>query len=284
MSLICAGKLLPELIHTDHHLDGTAVARRDLATADARQHIAYLLRSRNAIFVASGVYGIPRLLSPSTYPPEHICAAAIAHQNGWRLGIPLSVARYMVGIAERPISASEIPYDQDSERAYKRVGLRLIPGDKTVLGMTPAGQAVALGLPSDVSLPGIHELAINAEILRSEPVMKSWLQEDLAAGRLKDHQEEFARVVLRADPSEFLTRAPTTFTPPDTPTASIDRWRIVVKPGRPAVLSARKISGHPSICDGDSLEWSSPLIWIDERQGWARTRSRLYRLEKKDDV
>jgi len=43
-------------------------------------------------------------------------------------------------------------------------------------------------------------------------------------------------------------------------------------------LSAGIIRGHPYIADGERLAHSLPVIWIDEAIGWARTRSRYYRL------
>ncbi len=48
-------------------------------------------------------------------------------------------------------------------------------------------------------------------------------------------------------------------------------------------LTARRIDGHPGISDGERLRHSSALIWIDEKCGWAKTRSRFYRLMKKDE-
>ncbi len=49
-------------------------------------------------------------------------------------------------------------------------------------------------------------------------------------------------------------------------------------------LTARRIDGHPGISDGERLRHSSALIWIDEKCGWAKTRSRFDRLMKKDEA
>lgn len=67
---------------------------------------------------------------------------------------------------------------------------------------------------------------------------------------------------------------------------TIESWAVVSEPGGAPALIGR-VHGHPSIADG-RLTHTSTLIAMSEREGWARTINRFYRLGRKleeaDDV
>ena len=53
-------------------------------------------------------------------------------------------------------------------------------------------------------------------------------------------------------------------------------WR-VVEAGGLQVLQADIVQRHPSVPNYRPIV-TTPLVWIDRESGWARTRSRVYRL------
>ncbi|MDR4305953.1 hypothetical protein IHQ68_04850 [Chelatococcus sambhunathii] len=60
----------------------------------------------------------------------------------------------------------------------------------------------------------------------------------------------------------------------DAPT--IESWTVVAEPGGAPALIGR-VHGHPQIPDG-RLTHTSYLVAMSEREGWARTLNRFYRL------
>jgi hypothetical protein len=55
----------------------------------------------------------------------------------------------------------------------------------------------------------------------------------------------------------------------------IDRWRVM---SRPAPCLVGDVTGHPLLAGAGRRVATSDLVLIDEDRGWARTRSRWYRL------
>lgn len=59
----------------------------------------------------------------------------------------------------------------------------------------------------------------------------------------------------------------------------LDMWTVHAIPGNAYyIFLAGQVSGHPTIADGSCT--TSPVLHVDESQGWVRTVSRIYRLGK----
>lgn len=61
----------------------------------------------------------------------------------------------------------------------------------------------------------------------------------------------------------------------------LDMWQAVVeeKEGDRSLVIKGYVTGHPVQGSGDIT--TSPVIWLDARHRWCRTRTRLYRLDGK---
>lgn len=290
-------QLLSELIRTELYLDTLAVAARDLDKGDRatrRKRMTEQLRLGQAVIAAPRVYGVHDGIgslmmrqyggagTPSM-PAAHLVAGALARQNGWRLSLPVECARYILGLEERPTAAVEFPYDQPTARHYGKAGLDLMPTDAALFALTAAGQALVLGLPRDVSVPRLVEIGGQAACgaVLADPTFVGWLKDDMASGLLGERERVVSDLVLSSN-ARAPRRAPKDFVPPadNVVTAKIDGWVEFERDGR-RFLSAEAITGHPHIFDGENLSRSSPLFWIDEAAGWARTQSRLYKLGRK---
>ena len=102
--------LLKHLIHSDQFLDSVALAAVDLGgDAARRSELAAILRRREAIWIAPGIYGwrdpIGTLMlaqyggpCPVHMPAPHLVAGAMARQYGWRLAMPVTIARHVLGL------------------------------------------------------------------------------------------------------------------------------------------------------------------------------------------
>jgi hypothetical protein len=289
-------KFLSGALHADP-LSSYAVAKADLMRPEERDAMVTLLRTDCARLLAPGVFAAMDALSRAFYtqyglgipdPPTWHTARALTRQRGGRMGMPREAARFLVGLAERPLAPALFTGSFDAD--FPRLGIAFERVDDRVLSMTPAGQALVLGLPLDASVDGLLELARQAAVgvLGRNQFLLDWLKKDVDAGLLGERERVFADALLSpgdAPDKKAARRAPRTFTPPaaeDERVCRVDGWS-VIEPWGDGVeaLRAERITGHPYITDGDWLRRSSPLVWIDEGLGWARTDSRLYRLGTK---
>lgn len=281
-------RLLRELLHVEFG-DAQAVAAVDLKTPEARSGMAELLRGGWAQLLAPRIYAAANgleVLALAQYglrvgmPAPHLTAAAMCRQHGWKLAIPVQVARFLLALAPRPDAAdiTELPFDQPKQMAWPKLGVVLEPGDSRLFGLTPIGQVLALGLPLDASEAGLVAIGETAGAgMLAEPRLLEWLRQDVAAALLTERELVVANAIIKAAERVGVPRrAPRDFEPPADAVA-IEGWDVFEKGGL-EYLTAARISGHPYLPDGDNLSRSSPLMWIDERLGWARTRSRYYRL------
>lgn len=138
--------------------------------------------------------------------------------------------------------------------------------------MSLAGQAVALA-GSKVRSENLRTAANG--ILAS---VREWLMSDLAS--MTSEERAVAQAIL-AVPTVVPRTAPEGFIPPVETCPTAHGWRLA-EFGDREVLVADLVTGHPDLGD-DRLKRSSPLMWVDERIGWARTTSRFYRLGEKMD-
>lgn len=63
----------------------------------------------------------------------------------------------------------------------------------------------------------------------------------------------------------------------------LDEWEVAItkSPGDGSyrMTLSGVVIGHPTIQNGQRIRSTSPVVWIDRAHRWARTMSRLYRLE-----
>jgi hypothetical protein len=139
-------------------------------------------------------------------------------------------------------------------------------------------------IPVDAAEATLREIGERAaRAVMSEKFMVVGLEDDLQNGRLGEREKIVAETIIEGLANyELPLRAPPDFVPPaeGQKTPIVDFWWTYtsVEDGQIfTLLAAQTLRGHPSL--GDSkLRRSSALIWIDERLGYARTRSRIYRL------
>lgn len=219
---------------------------------------------------------------PQPYP--HQLAWGICRARGWRMALPMSVARFLLAIDERPMAytVGAIPYDRLKPFSVRGL-LNLEPGHHDLFGgVGVAGQALISALPHDASrdeLRAIGETAARGVI--SAETFLSPLREDVALNLLGDRERFVAEIILESvagRTGQALRGAPGSFVPPDH-APIVNGWAIGSRDGDECLIAVA-VSGHPLIEDGHRLI-SSALIWIDEEAGWARTESRHYRLGRR---
>jgi hypothetical protein len=101
------------------------------------------------------------------------------------------------------------------------------------------------------------------------------------SGRLEGQELILARAIIAASTkgTGVADKAPPDFDPTEHEASAVRIYGWAVHEHRGiSYLVAELIKNHPQIADGDTLGHSSPLVWLDEQAGWARTRSRYYRL------
>ncbi|HET9147023.1 MAG TPA: hypothetical protein VFN77_03150 [Acetobacteraceae bacterium] len=259
-----------------------AVADRD-ADDDERRKLEERLANGSARIVAPGVHAIKLLAQPWDVAP-HLIAWAMCRQYGWRLAIPMDLARFLLGQGARPLAVSAILYDQPVPRRFDDFGLAFDPhaGPVPLFDLTPCGQALALGIPRDISETGLRKIGEFAgQSWFAESPFREWLQNDLGTGHLGERERIVAEALLASPRAGIPHRAPPEFEPAahaDAP--HVDQWWIEER-REVSFLRALLIRGHPHIPNGPVKLQTTALVWIDERLGWARTRSRVYRLGKK---
>jgi len=212
-------------------------------------------------------------------------AVALCWQFGWKMAIPVPLARFWLGLETRPNDFDEFVYDQSISRTYEEVGLKLLPADNPRLfGLSTLGQMIKLGVPGDMPVRQLQDLGRHAAhgYFDKERARELLLQ-DLASGLLNEREFIVARSFLDAKDVGVQHQAPNDFDPAKHEDAPrLTDWT-TFEDGDEMFLTARRIDGHPGISDGERLRHSSPLIWIDANRGWARTLSRFYRLLRKDE-
>lgn len=251
---------------------------------DLRAWFAHEMRGGSIKFVAARIYAYQKSFPvPDAAPPiaPSAVARALCRQHGWRVALPVTMAHFLLGLETKPTRCDTFFYDLADHRSYARAGLRLEPvDDHSLFDLTPAGQAIRLGAPeilTPAEIAKIAKFAVSAWFGR--PLFRLFLEDDLAAGRLIGGEADLARAILDSPRGGVERKAPSDFNPADhTNSAKILNWRIIKDESGNEYLNAEHIKGHAHIPDGGSLGHSTALVWIDESLGWARTRSRFYRL------
>jgi len=211
-------------------------------------------------------------------------AVALCRHFGWKIAIPVPLARFWLGLETRPNDFKEFIYNKLTARTYEEVGLTLLPSDNSRLfELSTLGQMIRLGVPADMPVLQLQNLGRHAAHgYFDKERARELLLKDLASGLLNEREFIVARAFLDAKDIGVQHKAPDDFDPAQHDDApQLTDWSTFAD-GDEMFLTAGRIDGHPGISDGERLRHSSALIWIDKKRGWARTRSRFYRLLEKD--
>lgn len=274
-------------------------SKEEIETAVESLHIAEHLQSEesiNGIFWARRPMGLPTVMSR---PSIDLIAEGIARSRGARLIIAERCARGFLGIEERYSAETPHIIGLSGIDSVKKFGSR---DGQPLIVAEPVPQLV-LDHETDLShmvIQGFRRLvaeksedAIDAAVHHAPFGMHpSLLMEHAALARLEladPYKCILERLVCEAKKHAVskiaLPRmsAPSDWSPPETfdgPTVA-GSWQVVsavITGIEYRVIFGGDLFGHPGL-PHPSRNWrSSPLIWVDEQKGWARTYSRLYRL------
>ena len=269
-------------------LGGSVIETSDLSVKE-RETLEGLIEWGSVRQVMSGIY-VHVWRDEADPPPEtvpHQLAAAVCRTYGWRLALPRNVAAYLLGLGELPLPrpiGGRFPYDQGEPFRIPEEHLSFEPGRPELFdGVSPVGQALILATPTDISLEGLRELGqIAGRGVMSVGFLVDLLCQDLESGGLGEREETLAQIIIETIPErtgKALRRAPVSFQPPDRAPV-LAGWSIATFDDNECLI-ATSIHGHPNMRDGSGRFRSSPLVWVDERIGWAKTESRWYRLESR---
>jgi len=259
--------------------------------------MAHALRCDDAVLLAPRVYGVrsPAVVFVTLYtgvrqhvtpPPPHETAIALCRQNKWHLSFPPVFARFLLGLTEKPLELPEIPYDGIIVRQYPKAGLTMVPAAPSLLNLSAAGQVLTIGVPQEISAEKLVEIGTHAArgplgLPKMVEGLKLYIDD-----RLGERERIVAISIINAarDNGLILSAPPDWAPPPDiSNVVRVEDWwirRIEDRQGEYYCLAARILLGHPVLGD-TNLAHSSPLVWLDERAGYARTVSRLYHLGRR---
>lgn len=282
-----------ESFTSDTDLAPQVFAKRTIShDEDARQAFKELMRTGVVKFVLPRIYSRRNFFVPYDFDPLPAAVAKeLCVQHGWRVAMPVSLVKFLLGEREKP-GANELNhfhYDRHDVKHYEKIDLSFKPaGDMSLFDLTPAGQIIRIGLQGN-ELDGDEWLLKRARFAASawfrDKLFQKLLDEDLRAGRLEGRELVLAKIIMDELSEQRISRvAPREFNPADHQAAArIEGWWIAKDEAGNEYLCACYIEGHSHISDGDTLARSTAIVWIDESIGWARTRSRMYRLLGKRD-
>lgn len=262
-------------------------------TLQAHRLMAHSLQTGFAKILLPKIYSKQLILFPiPAYDPvAHQIAFALADQRDWRIAFPVEMSQFFMGRASRPKmeELQEFFYDQPDEIRFDITpSLTLRPvQDKRVFELTAVSQAIFQHIHTNPDASD-RELLADARFAAAswigEPSMQEALTRDLNAGRLRGREIYLAQAILwsaQAD-QKALDHAPAGFDPAEheARAARIYGWSIETNHLGNLYLRADRIENHTEIPDNRRLAYSTALVWHDLKLGWARTRSRFYRLMK----
>lgn len=263
---------------------------------EVRERIAQSIRTGHTKIIMPQIYSRPARNFPiSAYDPvPYQLAIALAEQHGWHIALPIEMGQFFMGRAARPRVRliDHFVYDQIAERHFDI---------SSPFTMAPAidGRLFSLNAPSQVIFQHIQTYphATDGELLADarfaaaswlgEPSIKKSIAQDLNADRLQGREAFLAHSILRAAQTQpkVQPQAPDGFDPTmhEANAARIYGWSIEENHFGDLYLTADRIENHSEIRDNNSLRYSTALVWYDLKIGWARTRSRYYRLMGQND-
>lgn len=277
------------LFEHDNIFEPTVYCRKEIkATLEAHESIAELMRKRTVMPLLPRIYWQHDLLTLKGIRPTPLrVAKALAREHIWRVALPVEISRFFMGRCSKPDvrKIDTFLYDQDIVRDYEKVGLKFKPvPDMRLLEFNPAGQVIWHHIHYETGISRkalIEDARYAAAAWFNDPLFRGWLVADMRENRFEGLELFLAQAIMNAFEEEIgiAREAPADFNPSEheAEATRIFGWQLVEGRGR-FFLRAHRIENHAHISDGDSLDRSTPLVWIDEKLGWARTRSRYYRL------
>lgn len=274
-------------------------AREEVAPAVDSLHEAGHLHSEDSIpgiFWARRPVGLP---AEMTRPTIDSIAEGIARYRGARLIISERIARGFLSIEER--YSVETPHlvalsgINETMTFGSREGKPLIIAEpvpsfvlahETTLShmITQGFRRLIADKCDDAIDAAVHQapFGLHPNLLREHATLARLELDD----PYKSILERIVREAGKHEEDGFAfpkTSAPSNWSPPEDFDGPIvaGEWRLV-----PAVISGIEyrvifggdLFGHPGLPHASRNWRSSPVIWIDEKLGWAKTYSRLYKL------
>lgn len=263
--------------------------RRIKAALKARRVLANLIREETIGVVLPKIYSQRNFFTPDgMLPSPWRVVNALAEQYRWRVVLPIEMSRFLMGLSSRPTvcDLKTFYYDQPEEKHFAELKLTLKPViDRRLLGLNVGGQVIWHFLHE-------HPDVTDGELLKaarfagsawfSDSQMLRWLVKEADRGALEGRELFLAEAIITAvrENEGLASEAPADFDPSqhEAEATRVYGWWFQEDKDGSKYLAAHRIENHPHICDGDSLAHSTALVWCDEKLGWARTRSRYYRL------
>ena len=262
-----------------------------LPNLKTREYIARKLRSGKIRVVSPGIYCRSNFMfSPSMYYPASFQIAwALAKKNRWHLAVPIEISQFFMGKQSRMDMGKirTFTFDQPTEQVYQIESPIIFQpsADHRLFELNAPSQTLFFHIQ-------LHPNASEDELLADakfaaaswlgEAQFKELIAQDLKAGRFHGRELFLANSILQAARMPTITEAhaPAGFDPSpyEAEATRVYGWKIVEDDQIGLHLRAKYIENHPHIRDGSSLAHSTALIWFDQKIGWARTRSRFYRL------
>ena len=258
---------------------------------EVREHVARSIRAGTTKVLLPHIYSRPsrNFPIPGFDQARHQIAFALAEQHGWHIALPVEMGQFFMGRRSRPTTGriDRFVYDQASERRFDiDPPFTLLPArDHRIFELNPASQAVFQHIQlhaeaTDEAL--LDDAHFAASSWLANPVLKTGLAQDLNAGRLKGKEAFLAHAILWTAQALPMAQdhAPGSFDPAahEADAARIYGWAIETDHDGELYLRANHIENHPEIKSQNGLGRSTAIVWYDLTIGWARTRSRYYKL------
>ncbi|MBF0268786.1 MAG: hypothetical protein HQL44_09345 [Alphaproteobacteria bacterium] len=269
-------------------LESTGVTHKEIGAALRARKIGAVTRHIYAEadswaldFLLGMQEGRPRPLSPV----PSLLAEALARQHRWKLGIGSELCAVLCGYGDNPEYVTTVGYDQVAPCKFGE--LMLEPMRPELIELPIAAQVLVLGLQG--RLDGTEEaLVYQGQLLGKMPAWRQLLADQIApALDVLPTQLCIVALAIREqvgkEAQPALRRCPPGWNPPPegTRVAKVEGWSLETVVGPNSGIVYEALSGfcinHP-FADPCKRFQSSAILWIDEKMGWARAQSRLYKL------
>ncbi|MBF0356897.1 MAG: hypothetical protein HQL43_16850 [Alphaproteobacteria bacterium] len=273
-------------------LESAGITRQEIGTALKARKIGAVTRH---IYAEADSGALALLLGRQEERPKPlmpvpaILAEALAKQHHWKLGMGSELCAVLCGRGDNPEYTRTVGYDQTKPRKVSELWLE--PVRPELIELPIAAQILVLGLKG--RLDGAEDaLVYQGQLLGKMPVWRQLLADQI--GPALDVLPTQLRIVALAireqvstEAQPALRRCPPGWTPPPegTRVAKVESWALETISGPHSGIVYEALSGfctnHP-FADPCKRFHSSAILWIDEKMGWARAQSRLYKLGSRE--